>query len=623
MKPETVLGRMRIAMLAAAVVIFMASGLFGQVQIGDDLKLNMNGNVSADYSGSYGNQIESTHSFGFGGTAGLTGSYYNPNFLSFDVNPFFNQSQANSNFGSLTDATGVTLSSAIFSGSHFPGTVNYSKVFNKTGNYGLPGISAFDTNSSAQNFAVNWSAILPNLPSLNVGYQRGNDHYSLYGTNETGRNNFRNLYLNSNYSIAGFGLGGGVSTGASNASIPQVIAGGNAINSTSNTTSYNFSASHALPWRGTFSNVFTRSDVNSNYLGYKFNGTIDRWAANAGVHPTDKLSFSGGVDYTDNLSGSIYQATVPSSQAAAAASSMSNSVTQQSQQSDGWDLFFLSTYSFATNLQAQGEIERRLQYFEGRNYGSTLYSGGLYYTQQILGGYFGSSFSVIDSTLDHSSQNTLGFTSNTNYNRRVGAWQFGGYLNYSQNVQTLLVSYTTSFYNVSGNVRRKIGFLHWTASAAMGRSGLTAQPGTSNHNESFSTSIGTGRINLAGNYSKADGNSLAGGAGLVPVPVPPVIPPSLLVMYGGKSYSVALSGSPIRHLTASASYVNARNTLNNQGTSSWNNYEQQNYYFQYHFRQVNLTGGYARLIQGFSASGLPPANINAFSVGLSRWFNFF
>jgi hypothetical protein len=630
-------GRIRKVGLAVASVLFMANGLFGQVQVGDNLALNLNGNLSTDYTGSYGNEISSAHSFGFGGTAGLTGSYYSPNFLSFDVNPFFNQSRANSNFGSLTNATGVTLSSGIFSGSHFPGTVNFSKVFNKTGNYGLPGISSFDTNSNAQSFAVNWSAILPKLPSLNVGYQRGNDDYSLYGTNENGTNHFHNLFLNSNYNVAGFGLGGGLSTGASSASIPQVIAGGNEVNSTSNTTSYNLSASHALPWRGTFSNVFSRSDVNSDYLGYRFDGTIDRWAANAGVHPTEKLSFSGGADYTDNLSGSIYQATVPgpqsagasassvTSSAAAAASSAaaSSSVTQQSQQSNGWNLYFLSTYSFAKNLQAQGEVERRTQFFQDKNYGSTLYSGGLYYTQQILGGYFGSSFSLIDSRLDNSSQNTLGFTTNTNYSRRVGAWQFGGYFNYSQNVQTLLVSYTTSFYNFSGNVRRNIGPLHWTASAAMGKSGLTALPGTSSHSESFSTSLGTNRMNLAGSYSKADGNSLAGGAGLVPVPVPPIIPSSLLVMYGGESYSVALSGSPMRHLTTSASYVKARNTLNNQGGSSWNNYEQQNYYFQYHFRQINLTGGYARLVQGFSASGIPPANISTFSVGLSRWFNFF
>lgn len=622
MKSREVSGPIREVALAIAGVLLITHGLFGQVQVGDNLSFNMNGTVSADYTGSYGNQTPSTHGIGYGGTAGLTGSYYNPNFLSFDVNPFFNQSRANSTFGSLTDASGVTLSSAIFSGSHFPGTVNFSKVFNKTGNYGLPGISAFDTNSNAQSFGVGWSFIVPKLPSLNVGYQKGDDNYSLYGTNENGNNKFQNLFLNSNYTVAGFGLGAGFSTGSSTAAIPQVITGTNEINSNSDTKSYNFSVSHALPWHGSFSNVFTRSDVNSNYLGYKFDGTINRWAANSGLHPTNKLSFSLGADYTDNLSGSLYQAVVPGPQVNAAATTPS-SLTQQSQQSNGWDLFATTSYSFAKNLQGQGGVERRTQYFQGVNYGSNLYSGGLFYTQELFGGYFGSSFSVIDSQLDHSSQNTVGFTSNTNYNRRVGAWQVGGYFNYSQNVQTLLVTYTTSFYNVSANVGRKLGALHWTAAAALGKSGLTAQPGTSSRTESFSSSIGTGRLTLAGAYSKADGNSLAGGSGLVPVPVPPVIPSAFLVMYGGESYSVALSGSPIRHLTVSASYVNSQNTLNNQGASSWNNYEQQNYYFQYHFRQVNLTGGYARLVQGFSASGLPAANLSTFSVGLSRWFNFF
>src|SRR5437667_2642310 len=101
MKSRELSGQIRKVALAVAGVLFMANGLFGQVQVGDNLALNLNGNLSADYTGSYGNQISSAHSFGFGGTAGLTGSYYSPNFLSFDVNPFFNQSRANSNFGSL------------------------------------------------------------------------------------------------------------------------------------------------------------------------------------------------------------------------------------------------------------------------------------------------------------------------------------------------------------------------------------------------------------------------------------------------------------------------------------------------------------------------------------------
>jgi hypothetical protein len=613
-------GRIRNAWVIAAGVLLLASPLLAQIQIGDDLNFNMNGTVSANYSGTYGNQIDSTHGFGAGGAAGLAGFYYNPNFLSFNVNPYFNQSRSNSTFGSVTDASGVSLSSAIFGGSHFPGSVSYSKAYNSTGNYGLPGLSSLDTNSNSQSFGVNWSAFLPNLPTLNVGYQTGKNNYSLYGTNERGRNNFHSLFLNSNYTIAGFGLGGGVSVGGSNALIPQVLVGGKEAQSNSDTRTYTFSASHRLPWRGSFSTAFNHSNLNSNYLGYTFDGTINRWAANAGLHPTQKLSFSFGTDYTDNLSGSLYQAIVPGAQGGTPASA--GIVTAQSQ-SSGWDFLFNSTYAFAKNLQAQGAVERRQQFFQGTNFGSTMYSGGVYYTRKIMGGYMGSSLNIIDSRLDHSSQSSLGFSSNTNYNRRIGAWQVGGYFNYSQNVQTLLIAYTTSFYNFSGNVGRKFGRLHWNATAGSGRSGLTAQPGSSSHSESFSSSIGTGRLNLTGVYSKSDGNSLASGGGLVQQQLPPGVPPNLLVMYGGESYSFALSGSPIRKLSASASYVKARNNINNQGVTSWNNFEQENLFFQYRFRQVGLTGGYTRLIQGFSASGTPPANVNSFSVGIYRWFNFF
>src|SRR5690242_17050447 len=110
MKREDLRRRIRDSAIAIGVLL-LASGLFGQVQLGDELKFNLNGNLATDYTGSYGNQISSSHGFGFGGTAGIAGSYHDPNFLSFDIDPFYNQSRSNSTFASLTNATGVTLSS--------------------------------------------------------------------------------------------------------------------------------------------------------------------------------------------------------------------------------------------------------------------------------------------------------------------------------------------------------------------------------------------------------------------------------------------------------------------------------------------------------------------------------
>src|ERR1700744_5398336 len=200
-----------------AGVLLLALPSAGQIVIGDNLNLNANGTLSANYSGTYGNQIASTHGVGLGGTLGLSGFFYNPNFVSFNINPYYNQSRSNSNFGSITDASGVTLSSAIFAGSHFPGSVNYSSNYNSTGNYGIPGITSLNTNGDSNSFGVSWSALLPEWPTLTVGYQMGGSNYSLYGTNENGDSSFRSLFLNSSYSIAGFGLGGGISHGSSNA----------------------------------------------------------------------------------------------------------------------------------------------------------------------------------------------------------------------------------------------------------------------------------------------------------------------------------------------------------------------------------------------------------------------
>ena len=630
----SVSSRTRCAGVAIALVLLAGCPVLAQLRVGDNLALNSSATVSAGYSGSYGNEVDSSHGLGVGFAGTVSGFYYNPSFLSFNIDPYFNQSRSNSNSASVTNASGVTVSTGIFSGSHFPGSVNYTSAFDSTGNYGLPGLAAFNTRGNSQSFGVNWSAFVPAYPSLTVGYQKGNSNYSLYGTDEDGNSNFHSIYLNSSYKLAGFGLGAGFSTGASEARIPQVFTGGTGATSTSDSKSYTFSASHTLPLHGTFSSNFTRSDLNSDYLGYRFNGTIDSVNTSAAIAPTAKLHVSVSAGYTDNLSGSIYQATIPGSptllQSSGSSSPTLNTVsgspqgTQLQQSSSGWDLLSNANYSFAPNFQAQGGVERRTQVYGGESFGSTTYSGGLVYTRAILGGFLGSSVSIIDSTIDKTNQNLLGFNINTNYNRRIGAWQVGGYFNYAQNVQTLLVTYMTSYYNFSGNVSRKLGRrLFWNVSASAGRSGLTAVPGSSSSGESFGTGIGTGRVNFAASYSKSNGNSLASGGGLNTTPLPGVVPASLLVMYGGTSYSFTASGSPLRKLSASATYVKSRSDLSNLGAASWNQYEQENVNLQYQLRQIGLTGGYTRLVQGFSVSPTAPANTSSFYIGVYRWFNFF
>ena len=86
-----------------------------------------------------------------------------------------------------------------------------------------------------------------------------------------------------------------------------------------------------------------------------------------------------------------------------------------------------------------------------------------------------------------------------------------GVFSYAQNVQSILVTYTTSYYNYSANLHRRLpGGLQWTAAFNGTHSGLTNYQGTSSRSEGYSTSLGSRRFNLIGNYTQVDGHFAAG-----------------------------------------------------------------------------------------------------------------
>lgn len=283
------------------------------------------------------------------------------------------------------------------------------------------------------------------------------------------------------------------------------------------------------------------------------------------------------------------------------------------------------SYSLLDNLQAQVYVDRRTQYYLGENFGATAYGAGASYGRGLFGGSFSTSLFVTENTRDNSDERSLGLNTSASFSRRIGLWGFGGSFNYAQNVQTLLISYTTSYYNYSMNVRKKFHSpLFLSASAGFSHSGFTVEPATVSSSKSFSAGMGYGQwIAVSGSYSKSNGQGLLGGNGINGVPLPPVIPDSLLIFYGGRSYSAAVSTTPIRRLTISAAFAKTNSSTFSSGVGSLNNFEQFNTYFQYQFRKMNLTGGYARLVQGFTAAGTPPAMVSSFSIGVSRWFNFF
>ena len=366
-----------------------------------------------------------------------------------------------------------------------------------------------------------------------------------------------------------------------------------------------------------FPRTFNRSDVDSNFLGYSYNGTIDTYTGTAAFQPTQKFHFSVSTDYSDNLSGSLFQAIT----------STGGIVTPPSQgeSSHSFDVQSLASYSVIQNLQLLASADHRQQSFLGKNYAADSYGGGVTYGRIVLGGNFNAALTLSENTTNTSSAKDLGINSTVNYNKRFAGWTAGIFANYSQNVQTILITYTSSFYGYGANIRRRWGMFGWTAGASINKTGLTEQAGTASSSQSYNSSINYSNwINLNATYSKSNGNGIETGLGLASTPtLQPVLNPNDLIIFDGSSYSFGLSSNPKRRLTLAGSFARAYGNSNVVGITSSNNTEQINTLIQYQFRKMYFTGGYSKLNQSFSVSGSAPDKISAFYFGVSRWFNFF
>lgn len=607
----------RVTTIWAAGFLLLAVHAVAQVQLGD-LRMSMSGTVAPGYSATSGNTPGSaSHSFTFGGASTLTGSYHSPNFLSFNAGLYLNQSRANSDFQSISNASGIDLSSSIFGGSDYPGSVGYSLAYNSEGNYGIPGLANFVTHGNSSTFSINWSEHVQDVPSFSAGYQMGSSKYSVYGSNDSGNDTFHSVNFHSSYKLAGFDMGGYYTLGGSHALIPAVVTGVTSGETESSTDGYGFNVSHRLPLSGAISGGFNRSSWDSDYAGSSSTGTIDLLGAQAEMHPLEKMSLSAGVNYSDNLAGQLVQQILSGGGVAP--------VINTSASSNSLDMIGAAGYTPLPELQATFSVESRTQSYSGQTYGVMSYGVSTSYSRESRLGSFNSFVSAIDNSDDQTGNNTLGFSATESYSGEYRDWKINANFSYAQNVQTLLVTYLNSYYNYSANAHKHWGQVKVAAAAAASRTALTDQPGTESDSQSYNGSFGYGRwFNATGSFARAHGVALATGAGLIPVPVPqPVLPTDLLSLYGGHSYSASVASVPIRSLTLSATYSRALSNTSSLGSLSQNETDQFNALMQYQVRKLYFTGGYARLSQGFSGSGVPSQVLVSYYAGVSRWFKFF
>jgi hypothetical protein len=615
---QKVMGPMKVSKYILGIVVLgMAPFAGAQLKVGDNTSLTAGAMVSFGYEGAYGDQAGSNHGLNVGVDGKLSGSYYNPNFLSFEATPYYNQSRANSSYQSLTGASGVSGTANLFTGSNFPGSVSYHYDRNSTGTFGLVGQPNFTTYGNAQGFGINWSALLPNMPTFTVGYSQGHGNSTLYGTNEEADSSTHLFNIHSGYQIHGFRLNGYYDRNSLSSKIPEFLSGAGEALQDSSGHDFGFGVTHNLPLHGSFYVTYNRASVQSDYHSAavqnanQSNYTDSTETSSATLHPTVKLTLNATQNYTDNLTGYLTQNLAGPGGGIATGINLGTG-------SHSYTFGGGASYQVTTFLSTSFQATYYDQYYFGKSFTGTYLSGTVNYAKRLWD-MFSFSGSIIESS-NGQGNNALGFVGNVNFFRRFGRWQTSGQFSYAQNVQTILVTYTSSYYNYGANVHRRLpGGLTWTAAFNGNHSGLTNVPGSTNHAEGFSTSVSTRRVSINGLYSQSSGFSLLSSGGIItPQPTPGV---NDFIFFNGQSYGGGVSVTPLRRLVVSGSFSRAiSDTI--AATNSHNNTEIFNAQMQYHLRRIGLQAGYTRFTQGISAVGAP-ANTTTYFVGVTRWFDFF
>lgn len=604
----------RATLAASALVLALAISARAQLEVGENTSLKLNGNVQAGYSGDFSNVTPSDHGFTPGGNADLSGFYYSPNFLSFDVQPFYNQSRLNSTSQSVFQSSGATASANFFGGSNFPGTINYARLYNNEAGFNLPGVGNLTTVGNSQNLGVNWGIRIPDYPKVSFQFNDGGTANSLFGTDANSTAHIRTLGVFASDTLVGFNLTGSFQHNGAHEEIPEILAGEGPQISDSSSNSFTAGAGHKLPLHGAFSAGFSRTGLSTDFSGINYNGTIDTVNSSAAFEPLRRLNVSVNTQYTDNLSGMLYQPFVQSGALVPA------SLLQYS--TDSLTVMGQASYSVST-LNLIATVSHQDQTVLGQSIAANTYQEMANYGKTVFRGFLNATVGVTESAIDYGQDpTTVGTFGTLSYTRKWQGWDVSGSVNYSRDTQTVLIAYTSSGQGYSAAIGRRIGARgHWNASASEVKSEFNNLPGSGSSSQSYSTAFSIKNYGINGGYAKASGNSFLTPTGLTPSPIP--IPTPQTILFNGTSYTAGAFATPVRGLMLSAAYSSARSTTMQNSAFSRNSSDQLVTLLQYRLRQVWIQGGYLKLHQGLSITGQPPTMDASFYVGISRWFNFF
>jgi hypothetical protein len=373
---------------------------------------------------------------------------------------------------------------------------------------------------------------------------------------------------------------------------------------------------HKLPFRGGFSGAVSRSNFDSSYTGGQYTGTMDMVSAGMSFNPILTLNIGANAMYNDNLLGSIYQPIL------AAGGVLPSGIPDQS--SHSLDIIGYSNYRVEPwHLTFSATEDHRQQLLLGARLTSDVFTGTVTYSNEFMGGFLNATGGATESTTSPNNDSRLGFLGSVNYTHHVGNWDVAASGNYTQDAETLLITYTTNGYGYSGNVSRKFHRTSHIAFIGSGSRSSLVGGSSGSFGQTYSTAVSFRKISGSAGYTHASGNGILTAAGVSATSVlVSALSPSGVILYGGNSYSFSVGATPVKGLTLSLSYAKSLSNTLADAVASSNRSEQINARVQYLIRKIYFQAGYLRLEQGFSQSGVAPVNVNSVYVGLQRWFTF-
>lgn len=592
------------------LVVLLAFTAAGQVQLGENTRLTSNGSVGFGYSGGSSNYWQSAHATYLSAYGTLSGSYYNPNFLSFTVQPYYGRGQQSVGGTSITDSSGVSTTVSVFNGSRFPGSISWGKDLNSISEYSLPGAGSALESGSGSSFGIAWAANVDHWPSLSVGYNSTSSDGEVLGSLGTTEWNSRTFRLGSNYKLLGWRLTGMFNRNSFSSQAPSFLTG--AANSyAGDSQSYSVSAGHALPLSGNLDLSWMRS---SNGADGTPSFTSENSTASATFSPFTAFSVSGSANYTTNVVGALLNqlGNIPAS----------NLLLNPESHSYRFD--FSAGYTIAHRVRVQGYVNRNAQTYGGQTFAFVQYGGSASYNYtRPLFGIVNINVGVTDTASKYGNQGA-GFVFNAAARRYFGRWETNLDFSYYQHTQTLIGFYTTSSFSYGATARRRLGDqLSFVGSFRASHSGLSRQKDSGNHSENLSGSLNWRRYNVVGSYSQSSGHSLFDTSGnLTPTVLAPIITNDF-INYAGRSYGISAGSNFFRRLTVYGGFnksLNSTDTPLRSSTFSGTSYDAG---MSFRTRKLTFRGAYAQIHQSIEGSPFPPAVVHSYYFNVSRWFNFF